>query len=304
MDWIVFAIAYGLIWLLSWLPSRFLYLFSDFCAFLLWYVFPYRKKIVLKNLTLSFPDKQPAQIRKIAKQSYHHFCDTFIEAMAAIHMNMEKHNRKYRYTNIDLLKKIYSSGKDIILIIGHYANWEWLSSLPLHTEYKTLAIYKTLHNKYFDRLFIRLRSKYGVIPVTRENTLRTIMDYKKKNIPILTYFLADQRPRWKDIQYWTTFMNQITPVILGPEKIATKLDMAVVFFYIKKVRRGFYESRFIPVVMEPHNIKPLEITEKYYQNLEKMITDKPEDYLWTHNRWKHTKLYDQFLNASVAEIQQ
>lgn len=304
MDWIVYAISYSLIWLLSWLPPRILYSFSDLVAFLLWYVIPYRKKIVIKNLTLSFPDKQPAEIRKIAKRFYHHFSDTFIEAMAAIHMDKETYLRRYRFINTDFLDKLYVSRKDILLVIGHHANWEWLSSLPLHTEHKILAIYKTLHNKFFDRMFIRLRGRFGAIPVTKERAFRTIVEYQKNQIPIITYFLADQRPRWKEIQYWTTFMNQPTPVILGPEKIAPKQDMAVVFFYIKKVRRGFYEATFVPLIMDPTTSKPYEITEKYYQNLERMIREKPEHYLWSHDRWKHTKMYDQFVKTYGSEGKQ
>ncbi|KPK87044.1 MAG: hypothetical protein AMS27_03590 [Bacteroides sp. SM23_62_1] len=297
IHWFIYAVSFSLIWLLSWLPSRILYIFSDLCAFLLWYVFPYRKKVILKNLALSFPEKKPEEHRKIAKRFYHHFCDTFMEAMSAIHMNKEKFNRRYRFLNIDYLNDLYASGKDIILVLGHYANWEWLSLLPLHTEYTILAIYKTLHNKFFDRMFIRLRGKFGVVPVPKEKALRIIIEYQKKRDPIITYFLADQRPRWNEIQYWTTFMNQPTPVILGPEKIAPKLDMVVLFFHIKRVRRGFYESTFVPLVMEPANIESYEITRKYYQNLEKMIRENPEFYLWSHDRWKHTKKYEQSLKS-------
>lgn len=213
-------------------------------------------------------------------------------------MDKETFIKRYRFSNIDFLDKLYASRKDILLVLGHHANWEWLSSLPLHTEYKILAIYKTLHNRFFDRMFIRLRSRYGVIPITKERSFRTMIEYKQNQIPIITFFLADQRPRWKEIQYWTTFMNQPTPVILGPEKTAPKLDMVVVFFHIKKVRRGFYEATFVPLVMDPAGSKPHEITEKYYQNLEKMIREKPEDYLWSHDRWKHTKKYDRFVKTT------
>jgi len=219
-------------------------------------------------------------------------------------MNLEEHNRKYQYTNIDLLKEIYTTGKDILLITGHYANWEWISSLPKFIDYRVLAVYKTLHNRYFDKRFIRLRGKFGMIPVVKEKAFRTMIECQKKKIPITAYFVADQSPRWSEVRHWIPFLNQITPVLLGPEKTALKLNMVVVFLYIKKVRRGFYELTFIPLVMDPSDSKPYEITEKYYQVLERIIREKPEDYLWTHDRWKHTRKYKQYMQASASKVQQ
>jgi KDO2-lipid IV(A) lauroyltransferase len=294
MDFFIFIISFGLIWLLSWLPLKVLYVFSDICFFFIWYIIPYRKKLVFKNLSLSFPEKGPQEIRIIAKQSYRHFCDNFIESIAAVHLGLKEHNKRYKLNNIEVLDELYAAGKDIMLISAHYGNWEWLSILPFFTHYKILAVYKTLHNKYFDRIFINLRNKYGVIPVTKEKTLRTIIDYQQTKIPVMTYLLGDQRPRWKEIQHWIRFLNQDTSVILGPEKIARKLGLAVVFIKHLKVRRGYYESVFIPLASDPANTKPHEITEKYYQNLESIIRDSPAEYLWTHDRWKHTWKKNQY----------
>lgn len=208
--------------------------------------------------------------------------------MAAMHLSLEEHNKRYKLLNIEALNECYTAGKDIMLISAHYGNWEWFSLLPLFTQYKVLGIYKALHNKYFDRMFCNLRSKYGATPVATDKTLRTIIDYRQRHIPIMAYFLADQRPRWKEIQHWIRFLNQETSVILGPEKIAKKLDMAVVFMKHLKIRRGYYESVFVPLITDPKNTKPHEITEKYYHHLESMIKERPDEYMWTHNRWKHT----------------
>jgi len=300
MDLIIFGIAYGLIWLISWLPLKILYFFSDVCFFFIWYIIPYRKKLVFKNLTLSFPEKSQKEIQTIAKNSYRHFCDNFIESMAAIHLNLEEHKKRYKLLNIEVLNEFYTSGKDILLISAHYGNWEWFSTIPLFTHYNVLGIYKPLHNEYFDRMFCKLRSKYGAIPVTTDKTFRTIIDYQQKKIPIMPYFLADQRPRWKEIQHWIRFLNQETSVILGPEKIARKLGMAVVFIKHLKVRRGYYESVFVPVTSDPRQTKPYEITEKYFQHLESVIRESPAEYLWTHNRWKHTWKKDQYIRPASS----
>jgi KDO2-lipid IV(A) lauroyltransferase len=301
MDFFVFSIAYGIIWLLSWLPLQILYVFSDICFFFIWYIIPYRKKLVFKNLSLSFPEKSREEIRILAKRSYRHFCDNFIESIAAMHLSLDEHNKRYKINNIEVLDEIYATGKDIILISAHYGNWEWFSTLPFYTHYKILAVYKTLHNKYFDRMFTMLRGKYGVIPVTKEKTFRTLLDYQKRKIPVMIYVLGDQRPRWKEIQHWIRFLNQETSVLLGPEKIARKLDMAVVFMKHLKIRRGYYETVFVPIVSDPVNTKPHEITEKYYRKLEIMIRQSPAEYLWTHDRWKHTWKKDQFKKPQESQ---
>ena len=222
--------------------------------------------------------------------------------MATIHLSLEEHKKRYNLLNIEVMNEFYTSGKDILLISAHYGNWEWLSTLPLFTPNKVLGIYKTLHNKYFDRMFSNLRSKYGVIPIATEKTFRTIIDYQQRNIPIMPLFLADQRPRWKEIQHWIRFLNQETSVILGPEKIAKKLDMAVVFVKHLKIRRGYYETVFVPLASDPLHTKPHEITEKYYQYLESMIRESPAEYLWTHNRWKHTWKKDQYKRPSGPKL--
>ena len=289
MDFLIFALVFGPLWLLTWLPLPALYLFSDFIAFLMWYIIPYRKKMVVKNMTLSFPDKNKTEIKKLTRRNIHHFCDSFIESLAALHMPEKELKKRYQFKHLDLLEKLFSSDRDILLMMGHYGNWEWLNLLPAYTSHDILAVYKPLNNKYFDKLFIRLRSKYGVIPVSRQNTLRTMAQYQREGKKFMLYSLADQRPRWVQIQHWLTFMNQDTPVVLGPEKIARKYNMTVVFYKVKRVSRGHYENEFMLLESNAQTTISPQITEKYYQMLEQHITDQPEYYLWTHNRWKHKK---------------
>jgi KDO2-lipid IV(A) lauroyltransferase len=294
MNFLLYCFSFGLIWLLSWLPLRVLYVVSDICFFFIWYIIPYRKKLVFKNLSRSFPEKSAAELKVIARKSYRHSCDNFIESLAAIHMSKKEHCKRYKLNNIEVINELFSTGKDVLLISAHYGNWEWLSILPLYTEFKILAVYKTLHNVYFDRMFSNLRSKYGAIPVAKEKTFRTLTEFRKNRIPMVVYLLGDQRPMWKEIQHWIRFMNQDTSVILGPEKIARKLNMAVVFIKHLKLRRGYYESVFVTIASNPEDTKPLEITGKYYQILESLIRESPAEYLWTHDRWKHTWKKDRF----------
>ena len=159
-----------------------------------------------------------------------------------------------------------------------------MTRLSKHTN---LVIYKSLQNKYFDRLFLQLRGKFGVAGIPMESTLRTIIEYQRIGQPILLYTLADQRPQWNSIRHWTRFLNQDTPVITGPEKIARRFNMPTIFLAIDRVKRGYYEAEFRVICEEPVQVPDFEITRKYLRTLENMIREKPEFWLWSHKRWKY-----------------
>ena len=171
--------------------------------------------------------------------------------------------------------------------MAHYGNWEWSSPIPFFIPHKILAIYKPLRNKYFDSYIKKNRERFGARTIPMEKIFRVLAEYQEKGIPTLTYFIADQRPRWAHIQHWIKFLNQDTPVILGAEKISKKFDHAVVFLDIKKVKRSYYEAEFILLYENSRKTKNHEITEKYFKTLENRIKEEPEYWLWTHKRWKH-----------------
>ena len=283
-------ILFGIFWIIMLLPLRVLYLFSDILYFFSYYLIAYRKKVTLTNLKKSFPEKSSVEIRKIAKRFYRHLFDQFIESFKLLQMNEEQILKRFHYRNPEVLDELYSKNKSIITVFGHYGNWEWLASLPLITKYKVLAIYKPLANSILDKFFIRLREKFGVITVTIQQTLRKILDSQQNKELTIMFFLGDQRPMRRYIKYWTTFLNQDTPVLLGVEKIAKQTDQAVVFIDIQKKKRGFYEIVFTKLFENPKETEEFEITEKHIRTLEKIIINRPELWLWSHRRWKHEKL--------------
>ena len=289
MQLISFYILYGLIWLLTRLPMRILYFLTDIVFLLIYYVIPYRKKLVFKNLRNSFPEWDEKQVKKTARRFYRFFCDFFMESTIFIFMKEKDVLNRFRYKNPELINELHSRGKSIILIFGHYANWEWSVTLPKYVKHKCLPVYKPLHNRYFDRMFINTRQRFGAEVVPVEKVLRVLTEYQKSNTLNISYFAADQRPLMKNIQYWTRLLHQDTPVVLGPEKLAKKLDSAVVFFNISRIKRGYYESEFTLITDDPGNTKEYEITEKFLKLLENQIITEPAYWLWTHNRWKHNK---------------
>ena len=175
---ILFYLAHSLIWLITLLPLRILYLLSDFLYILVFHIVGYRKNTVMKNLRLSFPEKSPKEISQIARRFYHQLTDYFLEWMYRIHMGEKELSRRMRYKNPEIFEKFKEEGRSIMLLFSHYGNWEWPIRLPV-TGYTTLLVYKPLQNKYFDRLILNLREKHGSLGLHMKLTLRTILNYKK-----------------------------------------------------------------------------------------------------------------------------
>ena len=289
MKALLFYPLYIFLWLITWLPLGVLYGLSDFLFFLTYRVASYRKKTIIENLRNSFPDMPEEEINYTARKFYRQLTDYFIEWIYRIHMGDRELARRMKYTNPELLENTYSKGKSIMLMLSHYGNWEWPTRITLLSEHKVLAVYKPLQNKYFDRLFLNLRGRFGAVGVPIESTLRTIITNHKQGIPVLVYNLADQRPQYASLQHWTTFMEQDTPVITGSEKIAQKFDMACIFLAITRVKRGYYEAEFKILTEDPSSLKEYELTRMYLDELEALIRKQPELYLWSHKRWKYNR---------------
>ncbi len=277
------------VWLITLLPLQFLYLFSDFLFLIIYYIARYRKRVVMMNLMNSFPEKSEDDIKTIAGKFYRHLCDNFIESFYVLNMSEKEIRKRYRYSNPELFRQLLDKDKSIILAMGHYGNWDWLCGLPFFCEQQVLAIYRPLSNKYFDELFNRIRSKFGVRLIQMKTAYREMLTAAQNHIPTITLFLTDQRPAKRSIHYWTTFLNQETPVLTGSETIARKLDQAVVFADIQKVRRGYYDVVLKLITDNPGQIKEFEITENHTRMLEEIIIRKPEYWLWSHKRWKHDR---------------
>jgi KDO2-lipid IV(A) lauroyltransferase len=254
------------------------------------YYFPgYRRKIVRTNLKNSFPEKSEEEISIIEKKFYHHLCDLFIETFKLTHMSSEQIKRRIPLTNPELLERLYNEGRDVVSVLGHYGNWEWLSWIPLETKLLIVPIYKPLQNKHFDRFMIKIRSKGGAAVTPMQHVVREIINNRKNNIRSVYGFMTDQSPMKGDIKFWTPFLNQDTPVYLGAEKIASKYDMALVFFRIDKIKRGQYSFTVELLFEHCAGLPDHLITETHVRRLEEIIIEKPEFWIWSHRRWKHKR---------------
>lgn len=289
MGIIGFAIFYGLNWIITLLPFRILYVISDFLFLVLYYFPSYRREVVRENLRNSFPEKSGDELALIEKKFYKHLADLFIETLKLTHLSNRQLMKRFTVTNPGLLDKLYESGRDIAVVHSHYNNWEWLCILPLYTKHLNVPVYKPVRNRHFDWFLNKLRTRNDAVLTPMNNVIREIYDKRKKNIRALYAFVSDQTPAKPDIRYWTTFLNQETPVYLGVEKIAAKFDMAVVFFNVSKVKRGYYSLTAELLFNHTGNLPDYLVTNTHVKRLEEIIREKPEYWVWSHRRWKHKK---------------
>ena len=286
---------YAFLWLLAWLPLGVLYVISDIIFVLVYYVVRYRQKVVRKNLQNSFPEKPKKEIRCIERKFYRHFCDIWIETIKLIHISHKTMQKRFVFKNLHVIDDFYKKNQNIILYLGHYGNWEWITFAKAAQEnhaheYKAYSVYNPLHDKDFDRFMLRLREKSGSVLVPQKQVLRTIVEMKRSNTPGFFCFIADQSPRRHTIAYWQTWLNQETAPIVGPEKLARQTDYPVVYLDIQKPKRGYYTGEFILMTEKPNELPEFELTKQYMALMEKTIRRNPAYWLWTHKRWKHKKL--------------
>jgi len=279
----------ALTWIFRLFPLRVHYLFSNIFFFLAYHIFRYRRGVVQHNLTNSFPEKSNRERSQIARNFYRHFADTFIETLYFDRISVREGKKVVKYMNPELPNLYLDQGRQVVVILGHYNNWEWFSNWPLYTNYRFYPVYKKLKSKVFEQFYLNLRSHFGAIPLERANTYKTLISDHQKGIPSTSAFLFDQTPRIYEIQHWVTFLNQDTPVILGAEKVAQKINAVVLFARSKKIKRGKYEVEFQMVTDHAASCPKYQITEKCLLLLENQINDHPEFWLWSHKRWKHKR---------------
>jgi KDO2-lipid IV(A) lauroyltransferase len=285
----LYYIFYGIIWIITLLPLGMLYILSDIIFLFLYYFPSYRRKVVGTNLKNSFPEKSDKELRTIEKKFYRHLTDLFIETFKLIHMSEKQQLKRFTYSNLEIIDRLRKDKRDIIALLGHYNNWEWPTLLPKFMKCTTIIIYKPLQNKYFNKFINNQRSKYGIILTPMSLVIREILNYRQKKINTLSIFISDQTPAKGDIKFWTPFLNQDTPVFTGAEKIASKYDMAVVFFNIQKIKRGYYNLNIELLFDHTAGLPEHLITETFTRRLEDVIRDKPEYWIWSHRRWKYKR---------------
>jgi KDO2-lipid IV(A) lauroyltransferase len=281
-----FYLVYPFAFLIAILPYRLLYSFSDF-LYLLIRLSGYRRKVVIKNLKNSFPEKSAKEIEQLANQFYRYLCDLALETFKTLRMNEADTLERVKFHNTGWLDKFHEQKKSIIIVMGHYGNWEWAGpSFTLTTKFQLVVIYRPLSNEYFEKMMTGMRTRFGTRITPVEKTLRDMVAYR--NEITATAFIADQTATRKGA-YWTTFLNQDTAVFTGPEKLARKFNYPVVYMNVVRKGRGFYDITPELLFENPANSEENEVSEVFTKRLEQEIKKDPVPWLWSHKRWKHIK---------------
>ena len=291
MKRILYYLTYGLVFLLSLLPLRILYLLSDGIYLLIYYVIGYRKALVKKHLKESFPEKNKQELTLIEKGFYQWFCDYLIETIKLLTISKKALMRRMEFRGTDVVNQIVSEGQSCAVYLGHYCNWEWITSLPLWvtSEVQCGQIYHVLENSDYDKLFLNLRQRWGAVCIPMAETLRRIIKYKQEDKQVVIGYISDQVPFWNNIHHWLNFLNHETPVLTGTERLVRQTGHAVFYLDVQRQKRGYYVAEFKLITRHPKEKEEYGITDKYFQLLEDSIRRAPEFYLWTHNRWKRTR---------------
>ncbi|TYB77290.1 lipid A biosynthesis acyltransferase [Bizionia gelidisalsuginis] len=287
MQFLVYIIVYPLLWLISMLPFKLLYAFSDVLYFFVYKIFGYRAAVVKENLSLVFPEKSDVEIKEIMRKFYHHLCDMIVEALKSLTISKKEMQKRFTFTNIEELKQHEENNRSVILMCAHYGSWEWIFVLQTYVKSKGYAVYKRLGNPYFDKLVKRIRAKFNSYLITTKETAEALLTAKRNNELTINGFVSDQSPKPYKAHHWQNFMGIKVPVHTGAELLAKRFDMSVVYFGVKRVKRGYYETTFTTLAVQPNDFKDYEITDKFLKLTEEQIYADPHYYLWTHKRWKH-----------------
>lgn len=287
MQAVAYYLSLPLLYGISLLPFPVLYFVSDLLYVLVYHVVGYRKPVVRRNLERSFPDKSADELQRLTRRFYRYFCDLTLETLKTLTIRPTVLKKRVRFNDLSAIEECYRQGRSVVLVMGHFGNWELAGARfalePIHPLY---VIYHPLKNPYFDRLFIRMRTRLGNRLYPMKEAVRSIM--RDRDAVTATAFIADQNPSARNV-YWTRFLNQDTAVFMGSEKIARKLNTPVIYVSVKRKRRGVYCVDTDLLVSNPADTQEHEISERQTRRLEQDIIAQPETWLWTHRRWKQQR---------------
>jgi len=284
---IEFIIVFSLVQFFRFVPFPVLYLISRIAYIIAYYLWGYRKKTVFRNLQNSFPEKSPQEIESLTRQFYRNFCDVLAETVKGLTMSESALTKRFHVLNPTLLNDLYLQHKSVISVGAHYGNSEWGKILGKQLMHPMIIIYSPFTNKYLNDYNNHKRIKFGMnlIPVAR--TLRAFNEFK--NNPHCFIMGVDQRPFDSQTALWLTFLNQDTACHKGYEQIARKFNIPVIYSNIQRVKRGFYTLEYIMLCEEPSKTEEGFIVHQFMRTLEEMIRKKPENWLWSHERWKYKR---------------
>lgn len=281
------------------LPFGVLYFLADITAFFLRHVIRYRRKVIMKNLRNSFPEKSEAELRQIMMDFYGNFADYIFETLKLAHISDDQMRKRMEFRNIELVDGYFDKGQSIIAYFSHTINWEWVTSITLHSRYRNnpdvvfSQVYRPLKNKWMDSEMLRLRNEFGSVCLPKASVLRDLLTYRRDKKMTITGFMSDQKPSHGDTIHVVDFLHQPTAIITGTAKLANRLKYAVIYFDMHKVSRGHYILEIKNITDNASKMEVAALIDTYADMLQQTIRRNPSLWLWSHNRWKIPVSFDQ-----------
>lgn len=249
----------------------------------MYHVLGYRKKVVLHNLSIAFPEKSAEERKNIAIKFYKNLADTFLETIKLLSISPSAFEKRISLDATEVNR--IAAHKNVQVHSGHQMNWEYAHlAFAKKMNVRWVGVYMKINNRHIDRLFLKIRRRFGAHMVSAGNFTKEIRQVYDQRYALA--LIADQNPGIPKNAYWLNFFNRPAPFLTGADKGATRNNTAVVFVNFIKVKRGYY--RFEPYIVTENgsDFKDGEITLLYRDFLEKSIADRPDNYLWSHRRWK------------------
>lgn len=284
-----------LIRILSRLSLPLLYFVADALVYpLMYHVVRYRRAVVAKNLRMSFPEKSAKQRRDLERQFYRRFASTIMEIVYGYRISDEEMRERFVFENVELVEELAHKNKGVFFMLGHLGNWEWIADIGKRytdTSIKEYNVYRQQKSPSADQAMLALRLKRGGGGcIEKKQLLRQLVAMRHADNPITIGLISDQKPSPRNAHVWTTFLNQETAFLDGGEVLARKFGYAVTYVHVESPKRGYYRARFEVITDNPAATNPTEITLAYARLLEQNILESPELWLWTHNRWKWSRM--------------
>ncbi len=282
----MYQLLYFLIKLVVHLPKWLKYLLELKLFIVVYYLLGYRKQLVLDNLQIAFPNRSTRSLKKLRKQFYKHLIDVFVETIQPLAWSKQQMQDHYKLLNVELVEKAAEKGS-VLLIGGHYANWDWVCSIASWVYIPSYVVYQPISSGYFDKLVLQIRSRFGSIMVPNGKVAKTVLQNQRKGLKAIYTMVSDQSPMLSMAKLWLPFMGFEVPVHTGAASLAVKSKMCVFYIKTHRVSKNYYEVEFVELIMDASKTDEIELTKAYFKALEAQINQEPAYYFWTHNRWKH-----------------
>lgn len=285
---------------LALLPLSVLYGISDLLYLIFYKGMKYRNAVVKRNLRNSFPEKSEEELLEIEKDFYHQLCDNIVETVKLLHISDKEVDRRIKVFGGEIVDRLATEGHPVIVYLGHYGNWEWVTSVARHYSVPDFSaqVYKPLHDKAFDKMMLKIRSRFDSVSIPKNSVLRSLLRWRNEKKKFVVGFISDHRTNSDTPHNTTIFLNQVTSLVAGGEEIGNRINAAYLFLDVEKPSRGHYNLTFKEITPKS-DVENYPYTRRYMEMFEENIRRRPGLWLWSHKRWTNQNQQNNQQNKSI-----